>query len=742
MAVNIKQDRNGVRSAQDLERKYDLLGMRKEVSKAQEGAKKTNAELEEFIKETTEGFADLQKELDGKIETWFYNGEPSLTKEPTTLWPKEKYNNHVGDLYYDKDTGKSYRFSKEGDAYQWIYIEDRDLSEALALASAAKDTADKKRQIFVTEPTPPYDKGDLWFKEKEIYICQTPKSGGMFKEEDFVIATDYSERIEDVKKELSVINADVGHISTLLFGSATGTTLHTEFANAVVALISDATIGSAKIISLVADKITSGQLNTNRVNIQSESGRLRITGDTIIIKDSTQTRVQIGKDANEDYNIYILDAAGNIMFDATGVHKDAIKSPIIVDDMVSDNANISAGKLDIDSLFTEINGSQKTIKATKIVFDDTGQTLDVTFNKMVTDVDDITLVIQSQGTAIKAIQGQIEAKIWQQDINQATSSMETKYNTLSSDVDSLKIEIGETTLKTLVNIKFEYAKNDSATVAPTTGWSKDFPTWENGKYIWQKSSMTKGDGEETVIGVACITGAKGAVGTPGKPGEKGEQGVGIKSKKEQYYLSTSDKELAGGQWEDTMPAWEIDKYLWIREQITWTDETVTNTPGVLASAINSANELSKEASDKAQENASAFDSAVKDLKTTIDVERGRINATVSDVESLKGDVKSQKTSMTQTAEEIEIIKKATDGINTFFTFGDSLTIGKSDSEIKSVQDNDSYEFVNKSGDKILELNTKGVNAPAVNVSKQIRIGEKWAIRPGKNNNLNDVWIGG
>ena len=191
-----------------------------------------------------------------------------------------------------------------------------------------------------------------------------------------------------------------------------------------------------------------------------------------------------------------------------------------------------------------------------------------------------------------------------------------------------------------------------------------------------------------------------------------------------------------------MPSWEIDKYLWIREQITWTDETVTDTPGILASAINSANELSKEASDKAQENAAAFDTAVRDIKTTIEVEKGRINTTISDVESLKEDVRNQKTSIEQTSNKVEILQKTTDDITTFFTFDEQLTIGKSGSEIKSVQDNDSYKFVNKSDEIILELNTKGVNSPAVNVSKQLKIGEKWAIRPGKGNNLNDVWIGG
>ncbi len=226
------------------------------------------------------------------------------------------------------------------------------------------------------------------------------------------------------KADIGSVRAEIADINTLLFGSATGDVLQTDFANATIALISDATIDSAKIISLVADKIISGKLDTNKVTVQSESGQLKITGDTIIIRDTNRTRVQIGKDANSDYNIYILDADGKVMFDATGIHSDAIKNPIIVDDMVAENANISAKKFDIDSLFAEINQSEKTIKATRVVFDDTGQELSVAFSRLSTDIDNAEKAIQSQGTALNMLQDQISTKIWQSDINTAVDNLE------------------------------------------------------------------------------------------------------------------------------------------------------------------------------------------------------------------------------------------------------------------------------------------------------------------------------
>lgn len=236
---------------------------------------------------------------------------------------------------------------------------------------------------------------------------------------------------------VGALTAKIGDISTLMFGSASGQSLTTEFSNSVIALISDATISSAKIVSLVANKITSGTLNTGKVKVASDTGKLTITGDTILIKDANRTRVQIGKDANSDYNIYIVDAEGKVMFDATGIHSDAIKSPIIEDSMVTEDANISASKLDIDSLFAEINSSTNTIKSTRIYLDDKGQTLEVAFGEVETSVSDLEDTVESQGTSISVIQGQISTKVWLSDITTATNDLDEKITTQANNYTSL-----------------------------------------------------------------------------------------------------------------------------------------------------------------------------------------------------------------------------------------------------------------------------------------------------------------
>jgi hypothetical protein len=237
---------------------------------------------------------------------------------------------------------------------------------------------------------------------------------------DFVTA----EQLEAINAQIGLLDTDIAGINTLIFGSATGDVIQTSFANAVIAQLGDAQIKSAMIQDVSASKITAGDIITNNVRVMSEDGSLLISDETMQISDENRVRVQIGKDANGDYSINIWDADGNLMFSQGGITDSAIKSAIIRNNMVSDTANISAHKLDIDSLFEEINGSTNTIKATQIYLDDEEQTLDVSFKKMSTTVNKYSETIQSQGTQIEVVQGQITNKVWQQDITQAINTLE------------------------------------------------------------------------------------------------------------------------------------------------------------------------------------------------------------------------------------------------------------------------------------------------------------------------------
>lgn len=206
-------------------------------------------------------------------------------------------------------------------------------------------------------------------------------------EEEKVIKSDI-EHLNAGYEKVGILDGDVADIKTLMFGSASGGSLTTEFSNAIVSLIGDAQIKSAMIESIDAKKITALDINTTSMKVHSESGLSYWQDNTIVISDGTRTRVQLGKDASADYNMYIWDKAGNLMFDALGLTAKGIQREIIRNDMVSQDAGISAEKLDIGSLFDVINkDGSHTLKSSKIYVDSDNQTLDVSFKTITTKTD-------------------------------------------------------------------------------------------------------------------------------------------------------------------------------------------------------------------------------------------------------------------------------------------------------------------------------------------------------------------
>ena len=202
--------------------KYDSAA--KQVSiKGKLSAKSTvdGKELSQYIKENSAGglteeqvnnliknsqvIADLQNQVDGAIETWFYDGVPTLKNAPASSWTTDKEKDtHLGDLYYDNKTGKAYRFAKDGNTYKWTIITDTDIAKALSDASKAQETADGKMKVFSTQPIPPYQLGDIWVNatyptdgsiyKNEILRCQTAKAkGSSFAIADWTKASKYTD---------------------------------------------------------------------------------------------------------------------------------------------------------------------------------------------------------------------------------------------------------------------------------------------------------------------------------------------------------------------------------------------------------------------------------------------------------------------------------------------------------------------------------------------------------------------
>ena len=297
----MKQDLNGVRTAQDLERKYDfssLLGLKRAVIQNETGLTKIENELNNFVISTLSSVENLQDQIDGNITTFYYSGVPNLSNLPASDWKESEYNIHLGDLYYDKDTGYAYRFylDSENNKYGWIQIKDSDVVEALSLANAANDTADSKRRVFIEEPKPPYDSGDLWLKNEELYVCQISKKEGNYEDGDFIIATKYTDNTyaEQVNNTLTVFSGKV--------------TKELSDTNARIDIVETATTINGEDISTIKTRSTEIEANLEGINA-SVSKIDKLEKDIQTSKKTTTYPIEI-KDAGA-YPVNELNLYGN-----------------------------------------------------------------------------------------------------------------------------------------------------------------------------------------------------------------------------------------------------------------------------------------------------------------------------------------------------------------------------------------------------------------------------------------------
>lgn len=136
----------------------------------------------------------MTEQIDGKIETWFQTSDPASNWKTNAEKAK-----HVGDMWYNSSTKllkcyrQTFRFVNGIGtvAYIWQTIEDKKAIDAYDAASKAQDTANGKRRVFVAQPYPPYDVGDLWVDGKELRRCITARASGSWSTNDWVVAVYY-----------------------------------------------------------------------------------------------------------------------------------------------------------------------------------------------------------------------------------------------------------------------------------------------------------------------------------------------------------------------------------------------------------------------------------------------------------------------------------------------------------------------------------------------------------------------
>ena len=153
-----------------------------------------DTQLGNFATTVTADISDLQNQIDGSITTHFFGYVPTTSNAPANAWTTTALKNqHLGDLFYDTETGFCYRYQLSGGVYSWQRITDSDVTKALADAAAAQDTADSKRRVFVATPVTPYDIGDLWLNNQELYKCKVTRLTGSYVASDWEKGVKYTD---------------------------------------------------------------------------------------------------------------------------------------------------------------------------------------------------------------------------------------------------------------------------------------------------------------------------------------------------------------------------------------------------------------------------------------------------------------------------------------------------------------------------------------------------------------------
>lgn len=244
----------------------------------------------EIINSVQDSIDNLTEQINENIIIYRGNGVPTLDNYPANEWTTtELKDDHVGDLYYNTEDGKTYRFDKNGVIFSWVE-EKPDLSEAIELAQNALNVANDKMQVFVTQPTPPYEVGDLWTDGDDIFVCKTAKTEGQsFSASDWENATSYAEQIDttNIKLNETVSNLD-GTNSTIadLTTTLNNDYLTTDQINAIVE-------GQDSDIEAIEG-------NISQIITDAEGLALRVTTiETDGVSKVSNTLIELGEDGIE-----------------------------------------------------------------------------------------------------------------------------------------------------------------------------------------------------------------------------------------------------------------------------------------------------------------------------------------------------------------------------------------------------------------------------------------------------------
>lgn len=208
-------------------------------------------------------------------------------------------------------------------------------------------------------------------------------------------------------------------------------------------VIANGAIGDAQISNVNANKINAGEIDTSKVKVKGSNGYLFIENNTLYVVDNKkQIRCELGViENNSNYGFIVRGSDGQtVLIDHNGVHNAGITDGAIDNRKVSENANISGKKLDIDSVIRTINDDGSVnIEGTKVQVGNT--TLDVELSKQTNLINDHTTQLSTHQSSIKANTDAIKLKVDSQTYTQDKNTMTSKIEKNTSAIDILEKEI-------------------------------------------------------------------------------------------------------------------------------------------------------------------------------------------------------------------------------------------------------------------------------------------------------------
>lgn len=562
-----------------------------------------DGKVSDFAETVTKSVADLQNQIDGQIETFYYDYEPTLKNIPASDWTTEDdKKKHEGDLFYWKSKGYAYRFFKDGDTWKWQLVQDTDVTKALQTASFAQSTANSKCRVFLTQPTPPYDTGDMWNQGQngDILTCVVARAdGASYVETDWQKLNKYTDdetankALEEARKSRAmIINLDNDYqaITTDYKGEYTSfpechTTAqvlygHTDISNDCTYNVqkSSGVVGSWNnsthtytVTALTTDvgwvDITANYLNTYSVTKRFDIAKLKggIPGETGAKGDKGETGAS-GRSITDSETTYQASNSGTVA--PTGTWS---KTPPNVAEnqylwtrtiyTYSDNTTsttYSIGKMGAKGE----QGAKGETGATgpQGAKGNDGVSPAVSISKSGT-VTTITIT-DKNGTHTQTVNDGTNGTAGKAGADGKTPYFHVKY---SNDGGKTFTSNSGEDVGTYIGTCTDYNQADPTTV---------------GSYTWAR---IKGE-----TGATGAKGETGATGPQGPQGNIGPTGNGIKSTAITYQVSSSGTAVPTGTWSGSVPSTSAGQYLWTRTITTYTNNTTTTSYSVSRNGSNGA----------------------------------------------------------------------------------------------------------------------------------------------------------